>query len=81
MIRAKKSTLIHIVDKDSLDLGFQSLEDQPNQIMRQRTLLLYLIDGHVNRISDGRINVDDESLVIITQKNRTTVGSWHNSLY
>ena len=80
MIRAKKSTLIHIVDKDSLDLGFQSLEDQPNQIMRQRTLLLYLIDGHVNRISDGRIN-DDESLVIITQKNRTTVGSWHNSLY
>ena len=72
---------VNVVDEDSLDGGFQPLENQSDQVVRERPLLLDLVHRHVDRIPDRRINIDDEGLLIVTQKYCTTIGSWHNSFH
>ena len=44
-------------------------------------LLFDLVDGHVDGVSDCGINVDDESLLVATEENRTTVRRRHDPLY
>ena len=48
--------------------------------MSEGSLLLDLIHCHVDCVAYGRVDVDDESLFVIAQKDRTTIGSWHYSL-
>ena len=64
----EEGALVDVVDEDSLDGGFQSLENQSDQVVRERSFLLYLVHRHVDRIPDGGINVDDEGLFVVAQK-------------
>ena len=77
----KKSSLVDVVDKNSLDRGFQAFQNQPDQIMSERTLLLDLIHRHVDCVPDRWIDVDYKGLVFIAQKDSATIGSGHYALY
>ena len=49
--------------------------------MSEWPLLLDLIHRHVDCIPDGRIDIDNKGLVVIPQKDCTSVGSGHYALY
>ena len=77
----KESSLVNVVDQDPFYGRFQSLQDQTDQVVSQRSFLLNLIHRHVDCVPYGRVHLDDESLFVIAQKDRATVGSRHHSLY
>ena len=77
----QKSSLVDAVYKDSLDRGFQAFQNQADQIMSERTLLLNLIHRHVDCVPDRWIGVDHKGLVFIAQKDSTSIGSGHYALY
>ena len=77
----EKSSLVNIVDEDSLDRGFQAFQNQSDQVMSERSLLLNLIHRHIDCVSDRWIGVDYKGLVFIAQKDSATIGSGHYALY
>ena len=77
----EESSLVNVVDKDSLYRGFQAFQYQSDQVMSKRPLLLDLIHRHVDCVSNRWVDIDHKSLVVITQKDCTTVGSGHYALY
>ena len=77
----RKSSLVNIVYEDSLDRSFQSFQNQSDQVMSERSLLLNLIHRHIDCVSDRWIDVDYKGLVVIAQKDCTSIGSRHYAFY
>ncbi len=49
--------------------------------MRERPFLLDAVEGHGDRVSHAVVDVDDEDLVVVSEKYGATVNGWHYAFY
>ena len=70
--------ILEIIDDDSLDLRTEGRHQMPDEIMGQGTLFGDLAHEHGNRAAHSLIDINDEYLVIISNKHRATAARWQD---
>src|SRR6202047_1388784 len=70
--------VLQIVNNDPLDFGAQSRHQMPDEIVGKRTLLGNLAHEHRDRAANGLIDINNEYLVVVSQKHRATATGWQN---
>ena len=76
-----EGSVFEIIDDHPIHFHPEAGKNMPNQIVGERPLLGGVAHKHRNRCAHTVVHIDDETLVVIANKDRAAIGCRQNSAH
>jgi len=75
----KKGAFLDVIDDDVIDGGAEAGQDVADEIVSERTFFFDAVQGHLDGIADGMIDVDYKRLVVVAEEHGAAIGRGHHA--